>query len=156
MLALNWKLFFVSILLLPASALALKHYRGRLTGEVQRMRERSADIGSFLIETLIGMRLVVSSNAEQREIARFRDKNMSFIQALLSMQLVSYFASALPGAVLTLSTSLVFLYGGKLVIDGSLTIGALVAFMAYHMRLLSPVQNLMGLYTNVATARVSL
>jgi ATP-binding cassette subfamily B protein len=50
----------------------------------------------------------------------------------------------------------VFLYGGKLVIDGVMTVGALVAFMAYHMRLLAPVQNLMGLYTSVATARVSL
>lgn len=37
-----------------------------------------------------------------------------------------------------------------------MTVGALVAFMAYHMRLLAPVQNLMGLYTSVATARVSL
>jgi ATP-binding cassette subfamily B protein len=37
-----------------------------------------------------------------------------------------------------------------------MTIGALVAFMAYHMRLLAPVQNLMGLYTSVTTARVSL
>jgi ATP-binding cassette subfamily B protein len=72
------------------------------------------------------------------------------------MQLVSFFAGAFPGTVLTLSTALVFLYGGKLVIDGAMTIGALVAFMAYHMRLLAPVQNLMGLYTSVATARVSL
>src|SRR5215471_5696760 len=87
MLLLNWKLFLLSIVLIPISVLVLKRYRGRLAVRVQQMRERSADIGSFLIETLIGMRLVVSSNAKQREIARFRDKNMSFIQALLSMQL---------------------------------------------------------------------
>jgi ATP-binding cassette subfamily B protein len=156
MLALNWKLFFASIVLLPLSVAALKRYRERLAGEALRMRERSADIGSFLIETLMGMRLVVSSNSEEREAERFREKNRSFIEALLSMQLVSYFASALPGTVLTLSTALVFLYGGKLVIDGVMSVGALVAFMAYHMRLLAPVQNLMGVYTSLATARVSL
>ena len=156
MLMLNWKLFLLSILLIPISLIALKHYRAKLASNVQRMRERSADIGSFLIETLMGMRLVVTSNTQQSEVARFRDKNQSFVQALLSMQLVSFFASALPGTVLTLSTALVFLYGGKLVIDGAMTVGALVAFMAYHMRLLAPVQNLMGLYTSVTTARVSL
>jgi ATP-binding cassette, subfamily B, bacterial len=156
MLMLNWKLFLLSILLIPISLIALKHYRAKLASNVQRMRERSADIGSFLIETLMGMRVVVASNTQQLEVARFRDKNQSFVQALLSMQLVSFFASALPGTVLTLSTALVFLYGGKLVIDGAMTIGALVAFMAYHMRLLAPVQNLMGLYTSVTTARVSL
>ena len=156
MLMLNWKLFLLSIVLIPISLIALKRYRAKLASNVQRMRERSADIGSFLIETLMGMRLVVTSNTQQSEVDRFRDKNQSFVQALLSMQLVSFFASALPGTVLTLSTALVFLYGGKLVIDGAMTVGALVAFMAYHMRLLAPVQNLMGLYTSVTTARVSL
>jgi ATP-binding cassette, subfamily B, bacterial len=156
MVLLNWKLFLLSILLIPVSVIALKHYRAKLSSNVQRMRERSAEIGSFLIETLMGMRLVVTSNTQDIEVNRFREKNQSFVDALLSMQLVSFFAGALPGTVLTLSTALVFLYGGKLVIDGVMTIGALVAFMAYHIRLLAPVQNLMGLYTSVTTARVSL
>jgi ATP-binding cassette subfamily B protein len=156
MLALSWRLFLVSVVLLPVSVLALKRYRAKLAVEARRLRERSSAIGSFLIETLMGMRLVVSSNAQEREAHRFRKENQSFIDALLSMQLVSYLASALPGTVLTLSTALVFLYGGKLVIDGAMSLGGLVAFMAYHMRLLSPVQNLMNLYTSVATARVSL
>jgi ATP-binding cassette subfamily B protein len=51
---------------------------------------------------------------------------------------------------------MVFLYGGKMIIDGTMTIGTLVAFMAYHARLLSPVQNMMGLSANLASARVSL
>jgi ATP-binding cassette, subfamily B, bacterial len=156
MVLLNWKLFLLSILLIPVSVLALKHYRQKLTDKVRGMRERSADIGSFLIESLMGMRLVVTSNTQDAEVSRFREKNQSFVDALLSMQLVSYFAGVLPGTVLTLSTAMVFLYGGKLVIDGVMTVGALVAFMAYHMRLLAPVQNLMGLYTSIATARVSL
>src|SRR5207244_1216829 len=65
MLSLNWRLFLVSIALMPLSALVLRHYQRRLTVQVRKMRERSADIGSFLIETLMGMRLVVSSHAEQ-------------------------------------------------------------------------------------------
>ncbi|MEK6405622.1 MAG: ABC transporter ATP-binding protein [Acidobacteriota bacterium] len=156
MVWLNWKLFLLSILLIPVSVIALKHYRQKLTDRVREMRERSADIGSFLIESLTGMRLVVTSNTQDTEVARFRQKNQGFVDALLSMQLVSYFAGVLPGTVLTLSTALVFLYGGKLVIDGVMELGSLVAFMAYHMRLLAPVQNLMGLYTSIATARVSL
>jgi ATP-binding cassette subfamily B protein len=156
MVSLNWRLFLVSIALLPLSALVLRHYQRRLTAQVRTMRERSADIGSFLIETLMGMRLVVASSAEQHEVTRFRTRNMAFIDALLAMQLTSYLAGALPGTLLTLATAAVFLYGGKLVIDGAMTVGGLVAFMAYHLRLLAPVQNLMGLYASLATARVSL
>ena len=156
MLWLNWRLFLLSVALVPASVIALRHYQRRLTGQVRQMRERSAELGSFLIETLMGMRLVVTSNAEAHEVSRFRQRNRSFIEVLLAMQLTSYLAGALPGTILTLSTAAVFLYGGKLVIDGAMSVGALVAFMAYHLRLLAPVQNLMGLYTSLATARVSL
>ena len=49
-----------------------------------------------------------------------------------------------------------FLYGGLRVIHGTLTLGTFVAFMAYQMRFLPPMQALMGLYANLATARVSL
>jgi len=156
MLWLNWRLFVLSIALVPLGVVALRHYQRRLTDQVKDLRERSAEIGSFLIETLMGMRLVVTSTAEPAEVARFRQHNRGFIESLLKMQMTSYLTSAMPGTILTLSTAAVFLYGGKLVIDGAMTIGALVAFMAYHLRLLAPVQSLMGLYTNLATARVSL
>ena len=41
---------------------------------------------------------------------------------------------------------MVFLYGGSRVIDGTLTLGTFGAFIAYQMRVLAPVQALMGLY----------
>jgi ATP-binding cassette subfamily B protein len=156
MLWLNWQLFLLSVALVPLSVVALRHYQRRLAAQVKQVRERSADIGSFLIETFMGMRLVVSSTAEFHEVKRFRQRNRSFIESLLAMQLTSYLAGAMPGTILTLSTAAVFLYGGALVINGEMTVGALVAFLAYHLRLLAPVQSLMGLYTNLATARVSL
>src|SRR5262249_34449067 len=156
MLWLNWQLFALSVALAPLSVFALRRYQRRLTGQVKQVRERSAEIGSFLIETLMGRRLVVTSNAEAGEVERFRRRNRGFIESLLAMQLTSYLAGAMPGAILALSTAAVFLYGGNLVIEGVMSVGALVAFMAYHLRLLAPVQSLMGLYTNLVTARVSL
>jgi len=149
-------IFLFSVATLPFSIWALRRYQALLSEQVRTFRERSADIGSFLIETLMGSRLVAASNAEAREAARFRRHNASFIDALLLMQRTSFLAGGLPGTVLTLTTSAIFLYGGKLVIDGRLTTGSLVALMAYHMRLLAPVQNLMGLYTSLVTGGVSL
>lgn len=156
MLWLNWRLFLLSVALLPLSVIALRHYQRRLAVKVRSVRECSADIGSFLIETLQGMRLAVTSAAEDHEVSRFRERNRRFIDALLGMQLTSYFTAAAPGAILTLSTAALFLYGGKLVIDGAITIGTFVAIMAYHLRLLGPVQSLLSLHTNLVTGAVSL
>jgi ATP-binding cassette, subfamily B, bacterial len=153
---LDWRLFLLTIAVAPVSLWALVRYRRRLEGEVSVLRQRSADIGSFLIETLQGVRLVVTSNAQTRETARFADRNRAFVTALMSMQKLTYLSGGLPGLLLATGSGAVFVYGGTRVIDGSMTIGTFVAFMAYQMRFLPPLQALMGLYANLATARVSL
>ena len=153
---LDLRLFIVGLITLPPALFALLHYRRQLEARVRVLRERSADIGTFLIETLQGMRAVVGANAQEREVDRFRNKNDSFVDALLSMRLFTYLAGGLPGLLLTTGTGVVFLYGGYLVIDGATTLGTFVAFMAYQMRLMAPIQGLMGLYSNLATARASL
>ena len=156
MVWLDVRLFLAGLAVLPLSIWALVLYRRRLEGRVAVFRQRSADIGSFLIETLSATRLVVTSNAQARELARFRERNESFIGALMSMQRVTYLAGGMPGVILAAGMGVVFLYGGLRFLDGTLSLGTLGAFMTYQMRLMGPVQALMGLYASLATARVSL
>jgi ATP-binding cassette subfamily B protein len=153
---LDLRLFLLTAATAPPGIWALVRYRRQLDGRVTLLRQSSADIGSFLIETLQGVRLIVTSNAQDREVARFRANNDRFVDALMSMQMVTYLSGGLPGMALSFGTALVFLYGGLRVINGSLTFGTFLAFMACQMRFLPPVQALMGLYGNLATARVSL
>ncbi len=156
MVYLNPLLAVISMATVPAGIWAMRSYQGRLRQQVQDMREQSANIGSFLIEAILGIRLLVAYNAGERKNQEFRRLNGSFVQSLLSMQVTSFLAGAIPSAVLTVSVAVLFLYGGNLVIRGVLTIGSLMAFMAYHSRLLSPVQSLMGLYSALITGSVSL
>ena len=156
LLWLDWQLFLAAAALLPPAIWALVRYRRRLEVRVLVMRERSADIGSFLIETLRGVRLVAVSNAGEREARRFKRHNDAFVDSLMKMQRLRYLAGGLPGLLLSGSTAVVFLYGGSRVIGGVVTLGTFTAFMAYQMRLIGPVQGLMGLYAGLATARVSL
>lgn len=156
MVWLDARLFLVAVSLLPLSLLALVHYRRRLEGSIAGMRARSTEIGSFLIETLQATRLVAASNAQEREAKRFRARNDAFVEAMIRMQWLRYLSGGLPGLIVTAGGCAVFLYGGFRVISGSLTLGTFVAFMAYQMRLMGPIQGLMGLYANVATLRVSL
>lgn len=156
MIWMNPRLTVASVSLLPVSIFTLRYYQRRLLIHTSELRQRSANLGSFLIESIMGLRLIVTSTAEERETERFCLHNEQFVQALMSMQITSFLASALPGTVLTLATAIVFLYGGHLVIVRALTLGEFVAFMAYHVKLLSPVQNLLGIYTSLLTGGVSL
>jgi ATP-binding cassette subfamily B protein len=153
---LDLRLFAVTAAAAPLAAWTLARYRQRLEAAIATLRERSADIGSFLIETLQGNKLVVASNAQEREAARFRARNDAFVRALMSMQWTTYLAGGLPGLIFSAGTAVVFVYGGWRVIHGQTTLGTFVAFMAYQMRVLAPVQAMMGMYTSLATVRVSL
>jgi ATP-binding cassette, subfamily B, bacterial len=120
------------------------------------LRERSADLGSLFVDTILGMRVIVSLRANEHEAERFRERNDAFVRTMLDVQVASFLTGALPGTILTAATAAVFLYGGWLIFQGAMSIGTMVAFMAYHLRLLSPIQNLMGMTSGLASARVSL
>ena len=156
MIYLDGRLFLISVALLPIGIWAMRRYQGRLREQVQQLREQSAGIGSFLIESILGMRLIVCSNAQERTHQAFGRRNETFVTSLLQMQVTSFLAGAFPGAVLTLAISCLFLLGGSMVVRGTLTIGGLMAFMAYYSRLLSPVQSLMGTYSALITGSVCL
>lgn len=156
MLWLDWKLFLVGTVLVPFAVMSFLHFQRRMTDLTRQMRERGADIGSLLADTILGMRTVNALGAEDHEADRFARANGGFVATMLRMQTTSFLTGALPGTIVTASSAAVILYGGKQIIDGTMTVGALVAFITYHGRLLAPVQALMGLTASLATARVGL
>jgi len=156
MLWLDWRMFLIGVVLIPACVLIFLHYQRKLTEITREMRERGADLGSLLVDTVMGMRVVASLGAGEHEVRRFEARNGAFISAMLRMQVTSFMAGAIPGALLTGSTSAVILYGGVMIIDGRMSIGTLVAFMTYQGRLFAPIQTLMGLTSGLASTRVSL
>lgn len=156
MLWMNWRLFLISAMVIPACIAVFLHYQRKLTALTSEMREHSAGLGSLLVDTVIGMRVVTSLRAGEYEVNRFNKKNDAFIAVMLRIQIASFMTTAIPSTMTTISTAAVILYGGWLIFGGQMTIGTLVAFMAYQMRLFSPIQVLMGMTSNLASARVSL
>ncbi len=153
---LDVRLFVVGLAALPLALWAMVAYRRQLEGKVAIVRDHSAGVGTFLIEALQGMKLLVAHNAQQRSEDEFRRRNTGFVDALLAMRRLTYLSGGLPGVLLAAGSAGVFLYGGSQVIAGTISMGTLVAFAAYQMRLLAPIQGLMGIYASVASARVSL
>lgn len=156
LLWLNWKLFLLSSLFVPLSLKSLRHYRPRLAKQAKDVRERNADVGSTLVESLGGMKFIKSLGAEEAEARKLARQNERFIDSLLSYQVVAGLAQTVPALFLSLSAMVVLFCGGHLVVKGLMTIGTLVAFAAYQGRVLGPMQNMMGLYLSLQRARVSL
>ncbi|MGH7151724.1 MAG: ABC transporter ATP-binding protein, partial [Planctomycetota bacterium] len=149
-------LFLVNLPLVLLTILLHLRLRPRIRETSRTLRERTADLRACFVETLLGVRAVVSARAEEREAARFRERNRSFDGALLRTQGVGGLVAGAAGAILVLGGVATLLLGGAKVIDGEMTLGTLVAFFAYLARLFPLLASLLHLGLEAAAARPSL
>ena len=120
-----------------------------------RAREAFAYVNTRLQENLAGLRVVQSLNREQVNIREFRQANRENLRANLKASRLT--AILLPSAEIlnTTGLALVVFFGGRMVLGGSLEVGALVAFALYIQRFFQPVENLSTYYGQVQRALVS-
>ena len=155
MLWMNVWLSVLTFALMPVTIYGLQRTRRMLETETDSVRQRSSDLGSFLVESLMGMRTTVLMTRETYEVGRFRQANDNFVTALLRRQKAAIAAGLIPSASLSVGALLVFVIGGYEVMRNGMSLGSFVAFMAYQSRMMAPVQNVMTLYTNMATLKVA-
>ena len=119
-------------------------------------REKVAAITAYLQETLSGIRVVRTFAQEPRHLSRFEDLNEENRHA--NMKTVHLNAAYFPGVELlsALATAGILFYGGLQALDGEITIGVLVAFLAALNNFFDPIQQLSQLYTTYQSGMAAL
>jgi len=156
MLFLSWELSLLVLVLIPLEVLWLRWMRQKVEVRTRRLRERSADISSFLVETLPAMKFIQSVSQEPRERKRLEGLNDHYLSDLLKLQVTEFFTQAIPSTLTSLTRACAFLIGGYWVIEGSWQLGSLIAFSTYLGMAVGPVNSLLGLYVAIQRMSVSL
>ena len=156
MLMLSWQLSLLLALLIPLEVLWLRWMRRKVEREVRSLRERSADVSSFLVETLPAMKFIQAAGQQRREAERLDQLGQGYMGQLLKVQVTEFFTQAVPGTLTSWCRACAFLVGGWWVIQGTWQLGALIAFSTYMGMAVGPVQSLLGLYVAVQRMAVSL
>ncbi|WP_085588461.1 ABC transporter ATP-binding protein [Pseudomonas sp. B14(2017)] len=156
MLMLSWQLSLLLALLVPIEVLWLRWMRRKVEREVRNLRERSADVSSFLVETLPAMKFIQAAGQQGREAGRLDQLGQGYMRQLLKVQVTEFFTQAIPGTLTSWCRACAFLVGGWWVIQGTWQLGALIAFSTYMGMAVGPVQSLLGLYVAVQRMAVSL
>jgi ATP-binding cassette subfamily B protein len=153
---LSWKLSLLALVLIPLDVLWLRWMRRKVERDVRQLRERSADMSSFMVETLPVMKFIQSAGQQQREARRLENLGRGYMNQLLRLQVTEFFTQAVPGTLTSLSRACAFLIGGYWVVQGTWQLGALIAFSTYLGMAVGPVQSLLGLYVAIQRMTVSL
>jgi subfamily B ATP-binding cassette protein MsbA len=142
LLALDWRLALVVLALLPVIAVALRRFNRRARPIYRQARDRLGDINARLQDNLAGIRVIQAFGREETELARFRDVSGDYYrQRVRAIRTWSTFFPAL-SFIAALGGTLVLGAGAWMVINEQLSLGTLVAFMAYITSFYDPLRRL--------------
>lgn len=147
LVAFNPTLALITLLVvIPAMTLLTLWFRSASEVGYRRVRERIADVLADLSESLAGMRVIVAMNRRDRNVAdhtaivgRYRDANV-YASTVGAVYGPSSEAIGVAGQAVLL------LIGGRMVLDGTLSVGELFAFLLYLTAFFAPIQQLVQLY----------
>ena len=157
MLALEWRLTVLGLLVLPAFAFLGRRFGKTLRQVSRQVMERNARLGAIMNETLniSGMLLVKLFGRRQEEQRRFRDQAREVREGSIRQAVVGSRFFIFMGIATAVGTAAIYLVGGHLVIRGALTIGTVVAFSSYLTQLYGPLRSLSNVPVVVAQSLVS-
>ena len=157
MLALDWRLTLLGLVVLPLFAWVARRLGKVLRTMARKQMEESARINALMQETLniSGMLLVKLFGRHETEVARFKERAGELRSVTVRQSAAASRFFAVMGMVGAVGTALVYLVGGHLVIQGAFTIGTIVAFSAYLAQLYGPLRALAGAPVAFAQSMVS-
>jgi ATP-binding cassette subfamily B multidrug efflux pump len=139
MVAMDWRLTIAAVLPFPVILFAIRRYIRAMMEETVIMQERLADLASFAQENLAGVSVIKSYVRESARREAFEAMNDRYKeQSLVVARLRGRIFPAMR-VVSSLGTMVVLWYGGSKVVTGELSLGQLVAFIAYLHILAWPV-----------------
>ncbi|MCC5823726.1 MAG: ABC transporter ATP-binding protein/permease [Phycisphaerales bacterium] len=151
LLWIDWRLLVGAVALAPLIWGTHKTWIKRIRPLYRDIRERRQGIDAMSTESFGGMRVVRSFNRRHAEAVRFTGEGHLLARQELHTWWWARSVEIVWELIIPLASIGVLLYGGTAVIDGRLTIGDLMAFTAYLLALLGPLEALVSSATNVQT-----
>lgn len=142
LVALEWRLALVVLIPVPFIALGLRAFNKYARPIYRQARDRLGDINARLEDNLAGIRVTQAFVQEEPELLRFSDASQQYyLQRVRSIRAWSTFFPGLRFLAL-LGTALVLGFGAWMVARGQVTLGTLVAFLAYSTSFYEPLNRL--------------
>ncbi|MBN1249775.1 MAG: ABC transporter ATP-binding protein, partial [Anaerolineae bacterium] len=136
----NPRLALLSLLSMPILTLQAYYYSKRMRPMWRSLRDKISQMTSWVEQNLRGARIVKGFAQESAEIRRFSEQNDDWLQVARDSARVRAINDPLVVLITNISTIFIIWYGGRLVAQGALTLGELVAFNAYMGQLAGPMR----------------
>lgn len=140
MVALDWRLTLIMVLVAPVIVVVLDRVRRVLRRLYLRVRTALSNLNAFTAERLHGLEVVQLYADETRTLAQYDERLIDYRDAAIRTNVWDAFLYAAMDGLRVITMALVLWYGGASVFEGAMTAGLLAAFLDYVSRLYRPIQ----------------
>jgi ATP-binding cassette subfamily B protein len=151
---LDWQLALMSMAFLPALLFVTLRFSARLRPILQDVQQKIADVTEAAEENVVGSRIVRIFAREDDELVKFSERSYRVFEASVAAARVRAVYVPLIAFIPNLAVAFLLYYGGRQVINGQMTLGALVAFYSYLMMFVYPAQ-IIGWLTGLAQRAIA-
>jgi ATP-binding cassette subfamily B multidrug efflux pump len=155
LIMMDWRLALIAFSVLPLIVLVTQWFRRHVRDSYRTVRLWIARINAFLQEHITGMPTVQLFRRERRSFARFDEINRTHRDA--NVDSIFYYAVFYPAIEIigALAAALLIWIGGGWTLQGTLTLGSLVAFLLYSQRFFRPISDMSEKFNVLQAAMAS-
>ncbi|MBC8083639.1 MAG: ABC transporter ATP-binding protein, partial [Hymenobacter sp.] len=155
MFYIDWRLTLVSLSVIPPLLFSTYVFKEKVKRSFQEVRTAVANLNAFVQEHLTGMNVVQIFNNEQREYRKFQVLNQEHTRA--NVRSVIYYSIYFPGAEVLggVGVGLLVWYAAQGQIEGSISKGALIAFIMYNALFFRPIRQIADRFNTLQLGLVS-
>lgn len=155
MFYIDWRLTLVSLTVIPPMLFSTYVFKEKVKKSFQEVRTAVANLNSFVQEHLTGMNVVQIFNNEQREFRKFEKINQEHTRA--NIRSVLYYSIYFPVAevLAAIGVGLLVWYAAQGQIEGTISKGALIAFIMYNALFFRPIRQIADRFNTLQLGLVS-
>lgn len=154
--ALNVKLTWVSLTIIPLIIICLKAFIPYVRSTFEEIQVEESKIYDYLMNCINNVRVILSYGTADYEKIRATKMHERLIKVSIRASLYNAFSKNTTTFFIAIGPVIVLLVGGKMVFQSELTLGSLIAFTQYLNKIYNPVISLSNSYNDFAKARVSM
>ena len=152
MIYLDWRLTLFTVCTFPVVLWFMEFFGKKIRKTGGRIQECTADITSFLQESVASARVIKSFVREDYEVDRFDVENRANFRANMKNAQLMATLTPVVELVAAIGVTMIIWYGGNNVINGTITAGSLVAFLTYAVNISNPIKRLTRVIGNIQKA----
>ncbi|MFJ5761467.1 ABC transporter ATP-binding protein [Neobacillus sp. NPDC093182] len=155
MLYMSVKLTLICFLVIPVIAIVTFYFKRVLRDTQRNLRSILSKLLSYLAENLSGMSVIQLFAREGKQLEIFNELNEEHYRAGMRQTVINSIFNPSIGLFGNISLALLVWYGGRSVVDGSITFGTVYAFTHYVRQFFEPLRGLADRFNQIQAALAS-